>query len=377
MGSNKWFRSKILFFYIFLLLLSLLGFWACYKYAHPSLTIFPEGHSSHEWSLTSWNDQYSTIRHEKTSSTIMADIKLSNASQWFGAGIAINFDKNAGQVFDFSNFNVAKVTLKCSPASTLYFGLSLQDEKVTQIGVPLTYRNAGRHINCDTEFREVVVKLDSLEVPLWWLHRFGYKASENKYDLKKVTRVYLEAGYESPVGVDLKLNVSGISFAGQREGVLLNFTLALFSVWILSGIWTFRFYLKVRPLAKEVVQSLKYEPLDFNPARERDKQAVLEYISKNFANSEIDSESVSKVAGVSRTRVNEILKSEYGSTFTNYINKLRLVEASRLLAEKPDAHITEVAYLVGFKNISYFNKLFKEEFGLTPKEVRGKGTQAE
>lgn len=376
MVSNKWFRSRILLFYIFLLLLSLVGFWGCFKFAHPSLTIFPEGHSSHEWSLTSWNDQHSEIRHEKNTSSIVADIKLSDASPWFGAGISINFDKNAGQVFDFSSFNVAKLSLKCMPANTLYFGVSLQDEKVTQVGVPLTYRNAGTHINCDTELREVVVKLDALEVPIWWLHQFGFKASENKYDLKKVIRVYLEAGRESPVGVDSKLYVSEISFSGRREGVLLNFTLALFSIWILSGAWTIRCYLKVRPLEKEVLQSLKYEPLDFNPARERDKQAVLDYIAKNFANTEIDSESVSKGAGVSRTRVTEILKSEYGSSFTNYINKLRLFEASRLLAEKPDAHITEIAYLVGFKNISYFNKLFKEEFGLTPKEVRGKGSQS-
>jgi AraC-like DNA-binding protein len=40
-----------------------------------------------------------------------------------------------------------------------------------------------------------------------------------------------------------------------------------------------------------------------------------------------------------------------------------LIEASRLLSEKPDARITEIAYLIGFKNISYFNKLFKEQFG--------------
>lgn len=375
MVSNNWYRSKVLRFYIVLLLLSLIGFLGCFKYAHPSLTIFPEGGSSHDWSLISWNDQYSKIRHEKNSSSIIADIKLSNESQWFGAGIAIEFNKNAGQVIDFSKFNIAKLSLKCSPASTLYFGLSLQDEKVTQIGTPFTYRNAGKHINCGAELHEVVVKLDSLEVPIWWLHHFGYKASENKYDLKKVMRVYLEAAYESPVGVDLQLSVSEISFSGRREGVLLNFTLALFSIWLFSSLWTIRFYLKVRPLEKEAPQSLKYEPLDFNPTREREKQAVLDYISKNFANSEIDSESVSKAAGVSRTKVNDILKAEYGTTFTNHINKLRLVEASRLLVEKSDAHITEIAYLVGFKNISYFNKLFKEQFGLTPKEVRGKAVK--
>ena len=86
----------------------------------------------------------------------------------------------------------------------------------------------------------------------------------------------------------------------------------------------------------------------------------------------MDIESVCKAVGVSRTKVNDILRSEFGSTFTNYINKLRLIEASRLLIENPDARITEIAYSLGFKNISYFNKLFKEQFGSTPKTFKNK-----
>ncbi|QEY13146.1 AraC family transcriptional regulator [Cellvibrio sp. KY-YJ-3] len=315
------------------------------------------------------------ISHENNSSSLIANFKLSKKSQWFGAGIAINFDQNVGRVVDFSEFTKARVLLKCSPSNTLYFGLSMEDEKVTEKGIPLTYRNAGAHINCDSEWSEVEINLDSLEVQVWWLHRFGFKASEKAYDLRKVIRIYLEAAYESPVDIESNLYVSGISFVGRKEGILLNFTLVMLAIWVLSGAWIIRSQLKPKPLEQEISPQLQYEPLDFNPARERDKQAIFEYIAKNFANPEIDIESVTKAAGVSRTKVNDILKAEYGTTFTNHINKLRLVEASRLLAEKPDAHITEIAYLVGFKNISYFNKLFKEQFGSTPKEVRGKAAK--
>lgn len=375
MASNKWLQSKILSFYVVLLLVSVIGFFICYQYSYSTLTIFPEKNSPYKWSLTSWNDEYSVISHEKNSSSLIANFKLSKKSQWFGAGIAINFDQNVGRVVDFSEFTKARVLLKCSPSNTLYFGLSMEDEKVTEKGIPLTYRNAGAHINCDSEWSEVEINLDSLEVQVWWLHRFGFKASEKAYDLRKVIRIYLEAAYESPVDIESNLYVSGISFVGRKEGILLNFTLVILAIWVLSGAWIIRSQLKPKPLEQEISPQLQYEPLDFNPARERDKQAIFEYIAKNFANPEIDIESVTKAAGVSRTKVNDILKAEYGTTFTNHINKLRLVEASRLLAEKPDAHITEIAYLVGFKNISYFNKLFKEQFGSTPKEVRGKAAK--
>jgi AraC-like DNA-binding protein len=49
---------------------------------------------------------------------------------------------------------------------------------------------------------------------------------------------------------------------------------------------------------------------------------------------------------------------------------LRLTEAARLLNEKSSATVAEVAYSVGYANVSYFNKLFKEEYGCTPKAFR-------
>ena len=50
--------------------------------------------------------------------------------------------------------------------------------------------------------------------------------------------------------------------------------------------------------------------------------------------------------------------------------KLRLTEASRLLTEKRSAAVSEIAYLVGCANVPYFNKLFKDEYGCTPKSFR-------
>jgi AraC-like DNA-binding protein len=75
--------------------------------------------------------------------------------------------------------------------------------------------------------------------------------------------------------------------------------------------------------------------------------------------------------GVNRNKVNEILKAELGFTFSGYLNKLRLTEAARLLADKGAATVSEIAYSVGYNNVSYFNKLFKEEYGCTPKVFRG------
>ena len=61
---------------------------------------------------------------------------------------------------------------------------------------------------------------------------------------------------------------------------------------------------------------------------------------------------------------------ELGLTFSSYLNKLRLTEAARLLAENEDANVSEIAYSVGYNNVTYFNKLFKQEYGCAPKTFK-------
>jgi transcriptional regulator GlxA family with amidase domain len=48
---------------------------------------------------------------------------------------------------------------------------------------------------------------------------------------------------------------------------------------------------------------------------------------------------------------------------------LRLNKAKDLLSD-PDLNITQVAFAVGFKNLSHFSREFAFQFGKSPKEVR-------
>lgn len=52
-----------------------------------------------------------------------------------------------------------------------------------------------------------------------------------------------------------------------------------------------------------------------------------------------------------------------------YINHYRLSRVAAALAQS-DQPVMEAAMENGFHNISYFNKLFRKEFGVTPREYR-------
>ncbi|EOU1703969.1 helix-turn-helix transcriptional regulator [Clostridium perfringens] len=58
-------------------------------------------------------------------------------------------------------------------------------------------------------------------------------------------------------------------------------------------------------------------------------------------------------------------KKIMGMTPNDYLTNLKLNEAVRLLKF---SSVTEVAYDLGYENISHFIKLFKKKFGLTPKQ---------
>ncbi len=77
---------------------------------------------------------------------------------------------------------------------------------------------------------------------------------------------------------------------------------------------------------------------------------------------------VDKMA-ISRASLYAKFKSVVGVGINTYINDARLAEA-KILLEKTDHSMLEIAELVGFQTQSYFSTLFKEQFGTTPLKYR-------
>ncbi|NHF59552.1 helix-turn-helix domain-containing protein [Flavobacteriaceae bacterium TP-CH-4] len=77
----------------------------------------------------------------------------------------------------------------------------------------------------------------------------------------------------------------------------------------------------------------------------------------------------------SRAHVNRSLRKYYGQNVTQCVNHLRLLEAKERLATT-NKGIKRIAYELGYKDVNYFHKLFKAEFGFSPNEFRKKNTIA-
>lgn len=74
---------------------------------------------------------------------------------------------------------------------------------------------------------------------------------------------------------------------------------------------------------------------------------------------------ISAMLRMSQSNLDYYFKKEYNITPKKYQNHIKIERAAYLLK---DNNVTEVAMMLGFDNISYFIRLFKERYGLTPKQ---------
>ncbi len=80
---------------------------------------------------------------------------------------------------------------------------------------------------------------------------------------------------------------------------------------------------------------------------------------------------------MSRTDLHRKIKYYTGLSTTAYIRQIRLEYAAALLLKKPSWCIEHIAYEVGFNEVSYFTRRFREVFGVCPTKYRYCGGKLE
>lgn len=98
-------------------------------------------------------------------------------------------------------------------------------------------------------------------------------------------------------------------------------------------------------------------------------KCLRDIIQRNMGDSEFSVERLGTEIGLSRVQLYRKVKALTGQTPVEILRKARL-EKARVMIEKTEMSISEIAYEVGFSAPSYFNKCFKDEFGVSPGAMR-------
>ncbi|HEX5057396.1 MAG TPA: AraC family transcriptional regulator [Gammaproteobacteria bacterium] len=376
------FYKKAILMFAGLVALTLVSTLVCWKLLLVRDVLLPAGDSVIPWKFETMTDVRrggaSSITVNDSSASLDYDYILTEDVQYPQVTAIFNFagQESARQYADLSKYSTVAFRAKCRPRNVLTFHLYSFDPKVTDPADFNSYRIAKAFFPCDEEWSDVEIDLKHLYVPTWWLSRFKIEVSDQNYRLNQVAAFSIIASFEGPVGKPANVRIGELGLRGRDWRYAWACGVLLVLVWAGFILWLFRRY--TQSLVADMQDKLRkdrpllaYQQLSVQPQEDREKTLLLRFMATEYADPDLSLEKTISTLGISRTKINEILKSELGYTFTGCLNKLRLTEAARLLSENDNANVAEIAYSVGYNNLTYFIRLFKNEYGSTPKAFKG------
>ncbi len=93
-------------------------------------------------------------------------------------------------------------------------------------------------------------------------------------------------------------------------------------------------------------------------------------IEARLDDTDFRSEYLARAVALSRVQLHRKLTALAGTSTSLYIRRYRLQRAKQLFASAADLTVSEVAWKVGFENLSWFSQAYREEFGESPRDSR-------
>lgn len=244
-------------------------------------------------------------------------------------------------------------------------------------------------------------------------HRFGYQSEDDIKTLEQFQSVIItshDGGYNNgyfPANKKLEINVIQITrkhFLKKRLNYLDALNEKLYEVFLDTdhdkefayfGSYNLKLANKIGALRKiktkgmirlMMIEGLVYEILslhilqhDKSVKHKAPKTSLLNSelktirgMAKKIANDVSQDYSLDQLAlesGLSQSKLQEGFKLIYARTVTEYIRHSRL-EVARDLIRTTDLNISQIVYTIGFSSRSYFSKIFKKKYGISPSEFQ-------
>ena len=119
------------------------------------------------------------------------------------------------------------------------------------------------------------------------------------------------------------------------------------------------------------VMSIFYEIIDMMIASNREKQSILtpaiDYLYDNYTDPLLTNTLLAEKAGISEIYFRKLFRERFGMTPKQYVLDMRIKKARQLLNENSFS-VTEIAEKCGFSSVYHFCRAFKDSVGATPTE---------
>lgn len=126
----------------------------------------------------------------------------------------------------------------------------------------------------------------------------------------------------------------------------------------------------------KVLNKARYEPLSsfvssktYSANEGKRMQSVFDFTMANY-HKDLDLKTISDQANMTPNAFCKYFKKRTNKSYFSFLNELRIEQACKLLLTQKESAIAEIAYAVGYNNISNFNRHFKRQKKMTPLEFR-------
>ncbi|SMF16005.1 AraC-type DNA-binding protein [Alteromonadaceae bacterium Bs31] len=374
------FYKKVTLYFAGMSLLTLMLGFLCLSLFTSSKALLPLEESIIPWQVETINDEpsggASAIREVKPSEPFSYQYFVSDQTRYPHVRLALNFGSTMEpQLVDLRNMGIS-FEVKCEFSDVLTFELYTLDKKISEAQGSDLYRPAADHFLCEQQWTTKTFNFEELLVPLWWLDIWKVDSTEKTmFDTSKARSLVFVSSRHKSMNQWTKVEIRKLEFIKQNRVFIYLFCAISLFMWLAFIRWVLVQYVErlkedIRARIDSGKALIAYQKLSVEPHKDKERSTVLQFLAKEFSNPDINMEMLSKSVGINRTKINEILKDELGVTFSSYLNKLRTTEAARLLREEPDAIVSEIAFSVGYKNVTHFNKVFKSEYGCSPRTFK-------
>lgn len=273
--------------------------------------------------------------------------------------VGINITNNNASIFRMSPYNRILIEIAGQQVRSVGFSLYASNIYGANNEEVCFYEN----IDISSERKQYVINLENLKIPDWWYWSHNIPVDERiEPNLQYIYRINIGTAYGSASDIERSLRIYSISFKRDNSSLLLSLIAAEF---LLILILLVKDYIKSH---KNSSVTIKYKAVDV----EREKHQLnsfFDYINNNFQDAGLTLNLVSSHTGINKRRITSSIQKSFGCNFKTYVNKLRINESKRLLAET-ELHMGEIAFKVGFSNQTHFNRVFKNLEGINPSEFR-------
>jgi two-component system response regulator YesN len=121
--------------------------------------------------------------------------------------------------------------------------------------------------------------------------------------------------------------------------------------------------------AADIMERLQHELHSEMSANRHSLVAQIHQFLHEHLSEDVSLQAIADYVYMHPTHVSKVFKRETGETISDYLLRLRMENAVVLLKDSR-YKIYEIAARLGYKNPTYFIKVFKERFGVTPQEFR-------